>query len=186
MGQPDFPWTRTSLRVHIPGSGTIAGRTMETCTFPLPDGRTGDVAEALMHEGYNCAQSVLVPHGPALGLDRATCLRLAAPFGGGMGRAGETCGALTGALMVLGLAHGVPSPLSEDKDRGYAPARQFIERFRQAHGSLLCRDLAGVDLSTPDGLQAFRDRGLHDNLCPRYVRTACRLLQDLLARPAKE
>ncbi len=147
---------------------------------------TGNIAEALMHEGYNCAQSVLVPHGPALGLDRTTCLRLAAPFGGGMGRAGETCGALTGALMVLGLAHGVPSPLSEDKDRGYAPARLFIERFRQAHGSLLCRDLAGVDLSTSDGLQAFRDRGLHDNLCPRYVRTACRLLGDLLPRPVQE
>lgn len=139
-----------------------------------------DEAEVLMHLGFNCAQSVLAACGPARGLDREACLRMGAPFGGGLARAGETCGALTGALMVVGLARGVPSPLPEDKDRGYAPARVLVERFRQEWGSLACRDLAGVDMSTPEGLQAFRDRGLHDNLCPRYVRAACRLLAEVL------
>ena len=139
-----------------------------------------DVAEDLMHQGFNCAQSVLGACGPALGMDRDTCLRLAAPFGGGFARAGETCGALSGALLVVGLARGVASPLPEDKERGYGPARDLVERFRQAHGALACRVLAGVDMSTPEGLQEYRDRGLHDTLCPRYVRTACRLLEELL------
>jgi C_GCAxxG_C_C family probable redox protein len=146
--------------------------------------KAGDEAESLMLQEFNCAQSVLASCGPALGLDRDTCLRLAAPFGGGLARSGETCGALTGALMALGLACGVPSPLAEDKDRGYGPARELVDRFRQLHGTLLCRDLLGIDMSTPEGLQAFRDRGLHHSQCPRFVRSAAELVQEILARRA--
>jgi C_GCAxxG_C_C family probable redox protein len=142
--------------------------------------RDEDRAEALMHEGFNCAQSVLATCGPALGLDRETCLRLAAPFGGGLSRAGETCGALTGGLMALGLVRGVPSPLPQDKEQGYAAGRALVERFRTAHGSLTCRVLCGVDLSTPAGLQEFRDRGIHDNLCPRYVRNVVAMVGEML------
>jgi len=146
--------------------------------------KAADLAEVMMHEGFNCAQSVLVACGPAYGLDRDTCLRLAAPFGGGMARSGEACGALTGALMVVGMARAVPSSAPEDKDRNYAEARVLVERFREELGSLSCRDLAGVDLATPEGLEAFRAQGLHDNLCPRFVRTACQLVDELLERDA--
>ena len=71
-------------------------------------------------------------------------------------------------------------PIAHTYDEALAHVADLVERFRQAHGALACRVLAGVDMSTPEGLQEYRDRGLHDTLCPRYVRTACRLLEELL------
>ena len=136
----------------------------------------------LFRQGFNCAQSVVGALGPSCGLDRETCLRIAAPFGGGLGRRGETCGALAGALMVVGLALGEADPSPEAKDRGYAPAARLVERFRAAHGSLACRDLAGCDMSTPEGLQAYRDRDLHHTLCPRFVGDAVRWAEEELTR----
>jgi hypothetical protein len=73
-----------------------------------------DLAVACFEEGFNCSQSVLSPFAPTLGLDRETALRVAAPFGGGMGRTGETCGAASGALIAIGLRYAQPS--ADDKD----------------------------------------------------------------------
>jgi C_GCAxxG_C_C family probable redox protein len=139
-----------------------------------------DAAATTMLEGYNCAQAVLSACGPGLGLDRETCLRLAAALGGGLARSGNACGAVTGALLAIGLARAGASPTPEAKELAYGPAGVFLERWRAAHGSLHCRDLAGCDVSTPEGLAAFRATNVHDTTCTDLVRDAVRLVDEVL------
>ena len=87
-----------------------------------------------------------------LGIENELVPRIATVFGGGMARTGEVCGAVTGALMCIGIKHGREEPEQSD-DEAYALTRRFLRGFRDEMGSLQCRELTGMDLSTPEGLQ---------------------------------
>ena len=139
-------------------------------------------AVAMFGEGYNCAQSVLACCGGGMGLSRDLAVRLGGPFGGGMGALGETCGAVSGALMALGLKFHQAGPQdSAGKMRVYALAQEFCKRFRDRHGSTLCRDLIGMDISTPQRQQAARDAGVFKSLCPPLVRSAAEIVEEILS-----
>jgi C_GCAxxG_C_C family probable redox protein len=145
-----------------------------------------DLALACFKEGCNCSQAVFSAYaptlGPTLGLDRETALRVAAPFGGGMGRTGETCGAVSGALMVIGLRHGQFTTEDKDaKERTYELATEFLERFAaRNNGCVKCRDLLGYDVGNPEDRQAARDQGLFETRCPKFVRDAAEIVEQLL------
>jgi len=127
-------------------------------------------------QGGNCSQSVLAAFGPQLGLDEQTCLRVAACFGAGLGRQGFTCGAATGACMVLGLRHGHLMAEADGRDRVYGHVQEFLRRFRHRFGHLNCASLTGCDMTTPEGRQSFHDRGLHKGLCSDLVAGAVEIL----------
>ena len=98
-----------------------------------------------------------------------------------MGRMAGTCGAITGAFMVLGLKYGATS--SEDrqaKELTYEKVREFAARFNVRNGSVECRELLGCDISTPEGLQEFKDKGLLSTLCPKFVRDVAEILEEML------
>jgi C_GCAxxG_C_C family probable redox protein len=145
------------------------------------DPRSEDRAVALFQEGFSCSQSVLGAFAPGLGLDAPSAFRVSCAFGGGMAHCGETCGAVTGAFMALGLAFGrtVASDLAA-RDRTYRLARELRNRFTDLHGSMLCRDLLGVDLSTEEGSRMATEEGLPRQRCPALVRDAARIVRDLL------
>ena len=90
------------------------------------------LAHSRFSEGYSCSQSVLAAFAPELGLDADAALRVSAAFGGGMGRTGGTCGAVTGALMALGLKYGATVADPVAKERTYALTREFIAQVRGA------------------------------------------------------
>ena len=141
-----------------------------------------DTATACFDEGFNCSQAVFSAFAPQLGLDRVTALKVAGPFGGGIGRMGETCGAVTGALMVIGLKYG--QTISEDKaskDKSYELVKQFAERFKDRnHGCLICRELLGADISTPEGMQKIKEKQAFTTMCPKFVRDAAEIVEELL------
>lgn len=140
-----------------------------------------DIALACFREGFNCAQAVLAAFAPELGLEREVALRVAGAFGGGMGRMGQTCGAVSGALMVLGLKHGQASAADRPaKEHTYALVREFCAQFEARHGSTLCRELLGYHIGTPEGRQAIKEKGLHDSLCPRFVCDAAEIIEQWL------
>lgn len=130
--------------------------------------------------GCNCAQAVLASFSDRLGLDAPTAIRLATGFGVGMARGGA-CGAVSGAVMVLGLAVGGGGPGGAAvKMATYARAKEFYDRFIDIHGSLICRDLIGLDPSTPEGLeQARREKRFH-TICARLVGDAAALVESML------
>ena len=95
------------------------------------------------------------------GLDEETVRKLACGFGGGLAHTDRTCGAVSGAVLVLGIARGTAVPGDrEGKERCYALVREFIRRFSARHGSVNCTELVGFDLSGPRGLEAARAAGL--------------------------
>jgi C_GCAxxG_C_C family probable redox protein len=138
-----------------------------------------DQAEKYFNQEYNCAQSVLMTFANLGDMDKDTAARLAACFGAGLARRGEVCGAVTGALMMLGISLGKPKP--EDKEGNYQLAQEFMHYFENRHGTLLCRKLIGCDLTTPAGRQWATDSGVTRTICPALVRDAAAILEYMLA-----
>ena len=139
-------------------------------------------AQMLFKEGYSCSQSILMAFAPLFDLDRETAARLAASFGGGIARRGETCGAVNGAFMVLGLKFGHTSALDLDsKEKTYRAVQEFISQFQTRNGSITCNQLLDLDVSTPDGLQTAHDTQLFSTRCPGFVEDAVVILDQLLA-----
>ena len=104
-------------------------------------------------------------------------MRLGCAFGGGKARTGQTCGAVNGAVMVVGLAHGAATASDgAAKEKSYMAARELFRRFRERHGSLSCPELLGVDIGTPDGREAALRAGLFTTRCPELVRSAAEIV----------
>ncbi len=138
------------------------------------------LAATLFEQGFTCGQAVLAAFGERHGLSRDLALRLACAHGGGIARTGSTCGAVSGALMAIGLAHGRTCVQDEAaRERTYEAARAFLERFRREHGSDQCRALLGVDIGTPEGREHAATEGLFRTRCPAFVRSACRIVSSL-------
>jgi C_GCAxxG_C_C family probable redox protein len=146
-----------------------------------------DLAAEMFSQGYNCAQSVF---GSCVGeaMPRDLAVRIAQAFGGGVGRTGNLCGALTGALMALGLhyvpradaaAGGAVLPLTDGaaKAQVYKKAKALMDEFARRNGSLMCRDLVGCDLMTPEGQRKFKETDAHNKICMGLVRSAVEILE---------
>jgi len=141
-----------------------------------------EIAAATVKEGFGCAQAILSVYGPPLGLDRETALKMGSAFAGGMGRSGETCGAVNGALMVIGLKYGrTKAGDQETQMKTDSKVKEFIARFKARDGSILCRDLLGTNIGTPEGMDEAKKKELFRTLCPRLVQDAAGILEELLA-----
>jgi C_GCAxxG_C_C family probable redox protein len=103
-----------------------------------------------------------------LGIKSDLIPRIATPFAGGMARTGGVCGAVVGALMCIGIKHG-RDEVGQPEDKAQALSGEFLRAFREEMGSLYCRELTGIDLSTPEGLQAFRASDVPVKVCLRAV-----------------
>jgi C_GCAxxG_C_C family probable redox protein len=125
----------------------------------------------LFSQKYNCAQSTFGALSTVNGLSETQRLALAAPFGGGVARQGEICGALTGALLALGetLGESMAADPVAGRDVLYKQVHQLTDDFRAAHGSIRCRELTGCALDTEAGQRLYNERGIHQNLCSKLV-----------------
>lgn len=141
-----------------------------------------DSAEQFFRSGYNCAQSVLLAFCEETGLDEQTAARLASSFGGGLGRMREVCGAVSGAAMVLGLLRGYDAPSdAQAKREHYRRVQDFARRFREANGSIICRELLqGVDVKEGRDPEARTDAYYQKRPCASLVRMASELIEDYI------
>lgn len=139
-------------------------------------------AVTLFKSGFNCAQAVLAAWAEPFGLDEKTALKMAGGLGGGIGRRGGACGALTGAILVLGLRYGT----ADARDKAakydlYRKVQELSDAFKVRTGSIYCRELLGFDMSTPAGEAASKNPGAFDE-CPHFVREATELLEKMLEK----
>ena len=143
-------------------------------------------AQRIFEGGFSCSQAVVASFADRWGVDREMAFAMARCFGAGMGL-GLTCGAVTGSFMVLGLAAGkIHGNNQEARYATYAMAKEFRRRFESRWGTIECKGLLGVDLGTAEGYQEAKDRGLFLSDCPRFVRTATEILEEMLsAEPGK-
>lgn len=103
-------------------------------------------AKTLFHQGFNCSQAVFAACADIYGIeDEALALRLAASFGGGIGRMRQTCGAACGMFMLAGLENGSAiEGDTEGKKQNYALVQDLAAKFKQENGSLICAELLGI------------------------------------------
>jgi C_GCAxxG_C_C family probable redox protein len=131
--------------------------------------------------GLNCSQAVFSTYCEELGLEKEIALKIASSFGGGMAHLNETCGAVTGAFMTLGLKYGRTK--ADDlaaKEKNYSLVQEFTKRFKEINGSIKCTELLGYDLSTEDGLKRATEEKRFRTNCPKYVEDAAKILEELL------
>ena len=134
-------------------------------------------ARALFQEGYNCAQAVFLTYSDMFGMDTTLAAQLTASFGGGMGRMREVCGTVSGMAMIAGLMEPANDPKDKEaKARNYALVREFADAFRQKNGSIICRELLGLDKKEGNASVAPRKRP-----CVEFVATAARIVGEKLA-----
>lgn len=135
----------------------------------------------LFSSNFNCSQAVLTAFASDFGLDEKLALMLGTEFGGGA-RNGEMCGAVSGALMVLGLKYGhFDAADNEQKSRAYAIAVEYTRRYKEANGSIVCRDLLGYDLTKPEEMDCIKTQGLFGSVCPAAIKSAVELLEEIFA-----
>ena len=128
---------------------------------------------------FNCSQAVFTSYATELGIDEKLALKLGTSFGGGA-RKGEMCGAVAGALMVLGLICGHSDSTDlESKARAYSVAEEYMNRFIQKNGSVVCRDLLGYDLTKPEDMEQIKEKNLFRTTCPQMVRSAAEILDEI-------
>lgn len=139
-----------------------------------------DQAVQSFRDGMHCAQAVLTAYSEPFGLDKGTALRVAAGFGAGMARMQETCGAVTGAVMVLGLKM-INKNTDGDTLRNvfYGKVQDLFRKFADKNGSTNCRELLDCDLKTPEGQKTFHESGLKSGVCEKCVRDACEILEEM-------
>ena len=137
-----------------------------------------ETAVQIFDQGNNCAQAVFLAYAEDFGMDKNLALSATVGFGGGMGRTQDVCGAVSGAIMVLGLGSGFKEGDGRDKiNLAYDKVGCFIEEFKKQKGTIKCLDLLdGCNLSTEEGKIFFKDNNLRER-CRGFIRLACELLE---------
>jgi C_GCAxxG_C_C family probable redox protein len=130
--------------------------------------------------GAACSQAIVATYAPDYGIPRDQAMKVASGFAGGM-RLGETCGAVTGAFMVLGLKYaGADCDKRDRRDAVYAALAQFVQKFEERNRVVVCKELLGCDISKPAGAQKATREGLFRSICPNLVRDAAEILEEML------
>lgn len=134
----------------------------------------------LRQKKFNCCQSTFAAFAEDLGLDLETALKLSTCFGGGM-RCGEVCGAVTGALMALGLKYGSAKENDdESKMPAYKKTVEFLDKFKARNGCIRCMDLLGHDTSNPEVMKIVKEKGLGETVCKKAILDAVEILEEIL------
>ena len=137
-------------------------------------------ARSYFGSGYNCAESVLLAIAEdVLEMKHDLIPRIATGFGGGISRQGYVCGAVSGAVMGFGLKYGRSSP-EELRAKTYNRVVEFFRQFREKHGSIVCKELCGCDLSTIEGIRKFREENVHTERCTNFVSSALEIFTVLI------
>lgn len=140
------------------------------------------LAEDLFLQEYNCSQAVLAPFSEEAGLDCETALRLSSSFGAGMGRLREVCGAFSAMLMIAGLRFGYSDPPDNNvKTEHYRMIQELAERFKAQNGSLICRELLGLENSEDSPVPEERTENYYQNRpCLHIVKSTVAFIEKLI------
>lgn len=139
-------------------------------------------AATYFKNNYNCSQAVFTAFATDFGIPEELALKIATQFGGGA-RKGEMCGAVSGALMVLGLKYGhfhMNAP--EEKATAYQKAEEFMNKFIEKNGTVVCRELLGYDVSKPEDMEKIKELDLFKSTCPKMIQCATEIVAEMLSQ----
>ncbi len=133
----------------------------------------GEKAAAYHHDGYNCAQAVLLTLYDHMypNAKNDVIPKIATGFGGGIGRCGSVCGALSGAIMAVSIKYGANEVNAGKKANAYAKTQALYRQFEKQHGSVMCRELVKLDLSTPQGMAKAKQTDVFETVCAKLIKS---------------
>ena len=138
-------------------------------------------ASKMFYDGYNCAQAVAVAFCDVTGLDEKTTAKMISPFGGGMGRLREVCGAVSGMLFVLGCLYGYDESTDDEaKKQTYQQVQELAMAFQAQNGSIICREILKNPPTDPNPFPRTEEY-YATRPCVRMVATAAKLMDDFIA-----
>ncbi len=141
-----------------------------------------EAAEA-MDASYNCAQSVLLPYLKNFNIPEGDGIKIASVFGAGMGRMQETCGAVTGAFIVLGLEYGFTNPKDQtQRDQLLEKTKEFVLKFKNEFGTISCRELLMCNFNTEEGMKKHKDENQRELICKKCVKYSAKTLEEMLGK----
>ncbi|MBD5462772.1 MAG: C_GCAxxG_C_C family protein [Lachnospiraceae bacterium] len=139
-------------------------------------------ATATFEEGYTCAQSVFSTYADLFGMDKETALKLSSPMGGGIGRMREVCGAVSAMALLAGLKEGNTDPENEEgKEKIYLLTRQMAEKFREQFGTIVCRELLGIEGMEESAKPSVRTQQYYqERPCLQLIAAAAKIIEEML------
>jgi C_GCAxxG_C_C family probable redox protein len=143
----------------------------------MPSSLSNKATNVIQERKGSCSQAIFTAYGEHLSLgkvDYDTCMKIASAFSGGIAGTGNVCGALSGALMAIGLKYGGANATKADE-----VARKFLDEFKSLHGTILCREFIDHDLFTDEDVKHAFQTGAFNN-CDKFVEDAALLLDKLL------
>ena len=139
-------------------------------------------AREYLASGYNCAQSVLKAVLEEKGIFFEEAMSLSSGFGGGIAGEGRTCGAVSGAIMAIGVLNGLNSKdVVQSKEHTYKLSGVLIERLKEKFETTQCYELIGVDMKDAEAKKAARERGVFSDQCSEFVATSVKIVLDLFS-----
>jgi len=143
--------------------------------------KSGIAVDLFKNKGFLCSQAVLESHSIEYGLDSTISRKIASAFGGGMSHCNETCGAVSGALMLIGLKYGQSEEGDSDsRINTYKIAKNYIQKFKEEFGSVKCTELIKYNLSIENELLKARESGVFKTICPLLVKRSVELIEEIL------
>ncbi len=140
-----------------------------------------ELASEYLKKGYNCAQAVIKTYAGDVGMNEEDAVKMASALGGGIGRTGHVCGAVSGAALVIGMKFGsTNNTVKHSRDKAYQKAKELVEKFSVQNKTVLCKDLLGYDISTDEGLKQAREAGVMVQKCPLFVLSAAKILESII------
>ena len=138
------------------------------------------LAQSYADEHFLCSETCLMALAKCQGIETPLIPRIATGFGAGIGRSGETCGAVTGAVMGLGIRYGRDKVEPIKDRRPYWYATELLKRFKEEHGGLDCPALLELDIAKPEDYEEYTRRNLWTNRCTRYILSATGIACDII------
>ena len=148
--------------------------------------KKSDLALKYFSEGFNCAQSVIVSFADILNIDEETALRIASGFGGGMGGMQKTCGAVTGAFIIIGFLRGKYKVEDEKaKEITNNLIQEFTNKFVYLYGSIDCKELINYNLNTKEGKEQAIEADVFNKKCTNFIKHSVDLLEEIVLKNKK-
>ena len=146
----------------------------------MPKEETIKLADSYASQGFLCSESCLMALAKCQGVEYPLIPRIATGFGAGIGRSGEICGAVTGAVMGLGIRYGRDRIETKQNQKPYWYSAELLKRFRAEHGEVRCSALLGLDLAKAEDLEEYYSRNLWVNSCTRFILSATGIACDII------
>ena len=135
-----------------------------------------------MKNGFNCAQAIIKAYAQEVGMNQEDAVKMASVLGGGVGRNGHICGAVSGAALIIGMKFGTTDPANfPAKEKAYDKTNELLERFTAENKSVLCKELIPYDMKNPADLKKAREAGVFTKQCPLYVLSSGRILESIIS-----